>query len=165
MTDGAPIVDRHLLQVEDDEDDVFLIKHACKKLALGYSWHVVRDGSEALAYLSGEGRYANRQLFPFPKLILLDLNLPKLSGFELLKWIRADVQFNKLRVIAFSSSIRESDIVRAYEAGANGYFIKPSSADGFLQVMRSVRDFWLTGKTLPLEGNMVPYFKEQGPTD
>src|ERR1041384_1873905 len=138
-----------VLQIEDDENDVFFMKHAFAKAGILNPLLAVCDGQEAIDYLSGAGKFANRQQFPMPAVVLLDLNLPRKSGLEILKWIRQQPAFHTLLVVVLSSSNRDADIHRAYSAGANAYLAKPSNPDGLLELVRLIDNFWLRHNQLP----------------
>src|SRR5260370_42178578 len=119
--------------------------------ALRSPLQVVTDGEQALAYLSGEGKYANRNEHPMPCLVLLDLKLPKLSGFEVLKWIRRQPAIHTLQVVVLSSSNRPLDIHTAHAHGANAFLVKASIDEGLVEMAASVKDFWLTRAQTPPE--------------
>ena len=123
-----------ILYVEDEADDVFFMRAAFKKLGDTDSLHVVVDGEKAIAYLSGKPPFEDRSTHPLPTVVLLDLNLPMYSGFEVLSWLRAQPHLKKLPVYVFSSSGRPEDRARAGALGANGYWQKPSSGTGFLEI-------------------------------
>ena len=132
-----------ILYVEDDENDVIFMRQAWKKTGVLNPLKVVTDGEQAMKYLSGEGQYANRQEFPVPMLVLLDLKLPKVGGLDVLKWIRAQSAIHTLPVIVLSSSHRPEDLRAAYARGANSYLVKPPTADGLAEMVASVKDYWL----------------------
>lgn len=132
-----------VLYVEDEADDVLFMQAAFRRLGLGVPLHAVADGQQAIAYLAGEGMYADRAAHPLPALVLLDLNLPLQSGFEVLQWIRNEPRFAALPVIVFSSSGRPEDRQRAAELGATDYALKPSSGMQFSEVVAPVRAAWL----------------------
>src|SRR6476660_732111 len=115
-----------ILLVEDDPNDVFFFERAAKKAGIGVPVHTVRDGQEAVNYLTGEGVYADREVHPFPVLMVLDLNLPQRHGLEVLRWLRNCKTCRTLLVIVLTSSRSELDIHEAYELGANSYLVKPS---------------------------------------
>jgi len=117
---------RPILLVEDREDDVFLVRRAFEKAYLLNPLQVVRNGEEAVAYLKGEGTYANRAGYPLPSLILLDLKLPGMDGFDVLRWIRQEPNFGSLPVIVLTSSEQIRDVNRAYQLGANSFLVKPT---------------------------------------
>ena len=131
-----------VLWVEDDADDVFLIGHAIRKAGLDQP-SLVRDGGEAVDYLSGSGKYADRGAYPFPTLILLDLKIPKMSGFEVLSWIRQRSEVRRVPVVMFTSSREACDVDRAYDLGANAYLLKSVDHDDLVEALRRVRAFWL----------------------
>lgn len=131
-----------ILWVEDDPDDVLLIGRAIRKAGLEAP-AVVRDGPEATAYLSGAGPYADRILHPFPTLVLLDLKLPRMSGFEVLQWIRERREISRLPVVIFTSSREKADIDRAYDLGANAYLLKSVDHAHLVETLQRVRAFWL----------------------
>jgi CheY-like chemotaxis protein len=114
-----------VLQVEDEESDVILFRHACTQMGFTHAIQLARDGQEALDYLAGTGVFANRAEYPLPALVLLDLKLPQVDGFDVLRWIRAQPEFTSLKVVVFSSSNHHEDIERAYQLGANSYLVKP----------------------------------------
>ncbi len=131
-----------ILWIEDDPDDVLLIGRAIRKAGLDQP-SLVRDGREAVAYLSGTGPYADRGAHPFPALILLDLKLPKMSGFEVLQWIREHEETSRIPVVMFTSSRERADVDRAYGLGANAYLLKSVDHDDLVEALRRFRSFWL----------------------
>ena len=124
-----------ILQVEDDENDVFFLKRAFKEAGILECLRVVTDGQEAIDYLSGTGEYADRARFPLPTLVLLDLKLPRKTGFEVLEWVREQP--------CFSSSAQPPDIMGAYELGANSFVVKPPSLDQRIDLANAIRSYWL----------------------
>src|SRR5262249_55131522 len=132
-----------VLYVEDEESDLLFMQMAFEKAGLGETFRAVGNGREALAYLSGSGAYADRQRYPLPALLLLDLNLPLISGFEVLKWLRSRPEFQALPVVVFSSSLHEADKLQARELGANDYVEKPKSGLQFGEVVERLRQGWL----------------------
>jgi two-component system response regulator len=137
-----------ILQVEDDPNDVFLLQHAMKKAGVTNSIQVANDGREAINYLSGVGKFADRTLFPLPCLVLLDLKLPFVMGLDVLKWIRQQPGPATV-VVLLSASGQESDIAAAYRLGANAYLVKPSEASKLQDMAKAIKDFWLTQNTPP----------------
>lgn len=131
-----------VLWVEDDADDVFLIGRAIQKTGLN-PLQLARDGKEAVDYLTGTGAYANREAYPFPTLVLLDLKLPKMSGFEVLQWSWKQPEVCRIPVIIFTSSRERSDIDRAYELGANAYLLKSVDHANLVEALKRVHAFWL----------------------
>jgi len=132
-----------ILVVEDREDDIILLRKALSVAAVNNPLHFVRNGEEALAYLSGEGKYARRDEFPLPLLILLDLKLPGLSGFDVLAWIRQQEGIRALPVVVLTSSDQLSDVNRAYELGANSFFVKEFDFQNFVDVAKLLERYWL----------------------
>jgi CheY-like chemotaxis protein len=118
-----------ILLAEDNPDDVVLLQHAFKRAGVRSHLSAVSNGVEAVSYLKGEGRYQDRAKHPFPDILLLDLNMPRMNGFELLEWVRADPSCARLVVHVLTASSRQSDVERAYELHANSYTVKPSRLD------------------------------------
>jgi CheY-like chemotaxis protein len=132
-----------VLYVEDDEADRFFMERAFNTAGLPSALHMVNDGRAAVQYLSGTGPFADRSLYPVPQLVLLDLKIPELSGFEVLEWIRKRPEYVTLPVIVFSSSSHPDDPVKAKALGANDYWKKPANALNYAQVVNSLRERWL----------------------
>lgn len=139
----APVaLEPPFLLVDDSSDDVLLIRRAFIKARLTNPLHAVSNGSEAIAYLNGDGNFANRNEFPLPELVLLDINMPGLSGFDVLRWIRLQPQFKNLRVVMLTSSDVMRDVTRAYELGANSFLIKPLEFERFAEFSQALAGFW-----------------------
>ena len=138
-----------ILLVEDDLNDVLLVKMAFQKSLPGLRVMVVGNGHEALQYLKGQGPYANRRDNPFPDFVLLDLKMPLMNGFEVLRWIRSQPVIKRLPVIVFTSSLHEGDAAMAYEEGANSFISKPTDFDKLVQTMKSLGEFWLGASKFP----------------
>jgi CheY-like chemotaxis protein len=138
-----------ILYVEDEETDVMLLQHAFAKAGIRNPLQTVKDGKLAKDYLAGDGPFADRKLHPLPGLVLLDLNLPYWSGFEVLVWIREQPHLRRLPVIIFTSSSRPDDVARAYDAGANAYLVKPNALSDLTALTLALRDFWLLHNRLP----------------
>ena len=119
------MVNHTILLVEDNEDDVFLMRRALDEARVTAGLQIVEDGQQAVDYLSGAGKYSNRSQYPLPKLVFLDLKLPLKSGHEVLTWIREQPDFESLVVIVLTSSDQPSDIRISYRLGANSYLVKP----------------------------------------
>lgn len=132
-----------ILIVEDEPDAITLLQHAFERAGIRQPVQTVHDGDQAIAYLSGESRYADRAAYPLPQLVLLDLKLPRCSGLEVLEWIRAQPTFRGLPVVVLTSSKERSDVRRAYAAGANSYLVKPSSLARLIELVTAFRDYWL----------------------
>ena len=131
-----------VLLVEDDINDIFLVKRAFKMAQLENPLQVVTDGEEATKYLSGEGKYADRHMYPLPKLIVMDIKMPRMSGFEVLEWIKHDGRLRRIPVVIVSSSDRPDDIDRAYELGANAYMVKPVNYRAVERLFESITHYW-----------------------
>ena len=136
-----------ILLVEDDENDVFFFKHAMKKEGLANLLRVAGDGQEAIDYLQGAGKFANREEFPLPHLIVLDLKLPFLMGLDVLKWIRHQPHLSPI-VVILSSSQESADIAAAYRLGADAYLVKSPDLARIREMVRGIKDFWLTHNML-----------------
>jgi CheY-like chemotaxis protein len=139
-----------ILQVEDDPNDVFLFQHAMKKAGLLNPIQVAIDGQQAIDYLQGAGKFADREKYPFPCLVLLDLKLPYVMGLEVLKSIRRQHGM-ALTVLMLTASGEEADILTAYRLGANGFLTKPSEASKLQGLVKAIGDFWLNHNVLPRE--------------
>ena len=136
----------HFLLVEDNEGDVVLTLEALKEAKLHNKISVVRDGEEALAFLYKEGKYAGEDT---PHLILMDINLPKIDGKEVLTKIKTDNDLKKIPVVMLTTSSSEKDILDAYNNHANCYITKPVDLDKFIEVVHTIEDFWISIAQLP----------------
>lgn len=132
--------------VEDNPPDQDLTREAFKQGRLNNNLHVVDDGEQALAFLRREGEYGNA---PRPGLILLDLNLPRMDGREVLKEIKGDAALSSIPVVVLTTSNDEADVLKSYQLHANCYLTKPVEFDNFTNVVRSLEHFWLTVVQLP----------------
>ena len=146
QTTGRPI---DILLVEDNPGDVRLTVEALRDSKVRNKLYVAKDGMEATAFLRREGKYADA---PHPDLILLDLNLPKKDGPEVLAEIKEDPALKHIPVVILTSSKAEEDIIKTYNLHANCYITKPIDLEQFMTVVNSIRDFWLTIVKLPMEG-------------
>ena len=135
--------DKIILLVEDDPNDVLLIQRAFQKAGLNNSLKVVRNGEQAVEYLSGEDAYADRERFPLPFLVLLDLKMPGTDGFEVLAWTRSVANLKRLLVVVLTSSNLQADVDKAYELGANSYLVKPGGFDKLEEIVHCLEDYWL----------------------
>lgn len=132
-----------ILLVEDDENDVLLMRRALQRARLANPLHVVTDGDDAIAYLSGKREFADRDMFPVPLLVLLDLKLPTRSGFEVIEWIRRQSDLRDLPVVVLTSSTEQPDVRKAYSLGANSYLVKPAHFEDLVQMMLRLEGYWL----------------------
>jgi CheY-like chemotaxis protein len=144
----------HLLLVEDNRMDVELTLDAFREAKLLNNIHVATNGQEALDYLFGREQYADRSAFPLPSLVLLDLKLPGIDGFEVLRQIKSTPLLKRLPVVILTSSQEEGDRALSYDHGANSYLVKPVSFDGFLGVVRQIEGYWLALNIAPPEGEI-----------
>ena len=131
-----------ILHVEDDPNDVLLVNRAIQKSNAALVVRSVSDGDQALAYLSGDQSFADRDAYPLPQLVLLDLKMPRKSGLEVLSWIRQQANLKRMVVVIFTSSKHDNDINRAYELGANSYLLKPVGFEALLETIRQVNNYW-----------------------
>jgi CheY-like chemotaxis protein len=143
------------LVAEDDENDVFFLQRAFQQANIENPLHVVRDGQEAIEYLSGEGKFSDRSLYPLPHLFLLDLKMPRKTGLDVLGWLHEQPELRCLPVLVLSSSAQRTDIERAYELGANGFVVKPASLERRVELAKLIGSFWLgfnEGPLVSMEG-------------
>lgn len=131
-----------VLVAEDDRNDRFLLEQAFAEAGVSGTLRFVQDGGGVVAYLSGEGEFADRTRFPYPDLVLLDIKMPKLDGFQVLKWIRGRAGLGWLTVIMFSGSALDEDVRRAFELGANSYLQKPCNSSELVAMLRSLDSYW-----------------------
>ena len=139
-----------VLLVEDDPNDVFFFETVWKKAGIVNPLRVATDGREALDYLEGAGEFADRDKYPLPSLTILDLNLPRVMGIQVLKRIREQPALRKLIVIVLTSSENDADISEVYELGANAYLVKPPEMDLLAEIVQAIKHFWLTHNHAPL---------------
>ena len=131
------------LLVDDDEDHLLLMQRALAKAKIVNPLYAVKNGQEAMLYLAGAGRYRNRKEFPLPKLVLLDLKMPGIDGFEVLRWIRHQPELNKLRVLVLTSSDAIRDVNLAYRLGANSFLVKPFDFEDLTRLIQSISGYWI----------------------
>lgn len=143
VTTAAPI---QILLVEDSEDDVLLTRETLREGKVANDLHVVSDGEQAMSYLRQEGE---NDCEPRPSVMLLDLNLPRKDGLEVLEEIKSDRSLRSIPVIVLTTSSDERDVVRAYERYVNAYVTKPVDSNAFIAAVRAVEDFWLSIVRLP----------------
>jgi CheY-like chemotaxis protein len=150
-----------VLLADDNENDILMFRRAARRAKFNQPLHVVNNGEEAIAYLKGEGQFQDREQFPLPGLVLLDLKMPRLNGFDVLQWVREQPQFASMQVVVMSSSDEICDINRAYQLGANSFLVKPLSFDEFVGMLEALRSYclrvWQTiGRLKPVEAAPVP---------
>jgi CheY-like chemotaxis protein len=137
-------MDRNLtiLLAEDSEDYALILQSAMKSIGWTNPTRIVNNGKEVIKYLGGDGQYADREAWPFPSVMFVDIKMPLADGFDVLRWMRSHPERSVLPTIMLSSSDEEGDVELAYELGANGYFVKPPQLDDLKAMLRSAYDFW-----------------------
>lgn len=150
-----------LVMVDDDEDDCLLVEAALYEAYLRCDFHSVQDGSEMLDYLNRRGRYRNPESAPRPDIILLDLNMPGMSGRVVLQKLKSDERFRAIPVIILTTSRQAEDVAFCYDMGANTYIVKEASFAGLRDALCVVRDYWLDKVTLPPKGE-IPMRRRDG---
>ena len=138
-----------ILLAEDDPNDVLLLERAFEKAGFHKVLKIVRDGDQAIKYLSGQGIYADRQKYPSPFLLLLDLKMPGTDGFEVLQWLRREPDLKRLLVVVLTSSNLQADVDRAYDLGANSYLVKPVGFEEMANLIRRFEMYWSEIKRTP----------------
>jgi CheY-like chemotaxis protein len=149
MTRLEPI---KILMIEDSSTDVELTQEFFEESKIKISFFAVKDGKEAVDFLWHTGAYADKDQFPRPELILLDIKLPKLNGLELLPRIKRDDHLKHIPVVVLTTSDQDNDIKLAYELGANSYLIKPADLEDFSKTLQKLEDFWLVVAKIPKGG-------------
>jgi Response regulators consisting of a CheY-like receiver domain and a winged-helix DNA-binding domain len=138
-----------ILLAEDRDDDIVLIRKAFEKAELANPMYVVKNGEEGVAYLMGEEPFSNRNEYPLPDLILLDLKMPKLDGFETLLWIRNQPGIRNIPVVILTSSENLGDVTKAYALGANSFLVKPVDFEHSIELVKVLHKYWLRTSRLP----------------
>jgi len=139
-----------ILLVEDNPVDVLLMQRAFRNQTFANtSLQIVRDGDAAVFYLNGDGEYSDRDRYPLPAIILLDLKLPRRSGHEVLVWLKQQPELKRLPVVMLTSSRQTLDVKRAYDLGVNSYLVKPIGFASLLEMMQSFNEYWLNYTELP----------------
>jgi CheY-like chemotaxis protein len=139
----------NILLVEDDPNDVYFLLYAFDQAGLRNPVKVVEDGQQAIEYLSGTGKYADREQFPLPYLVLLDLKLPKVMGLDVLRWMGTRPELSGALVIVLSSSNDAGDIANAYTCGARSYLVKPHSLSDRLELAKCIKAYWIEMNSPP----------------
>lgn len=145
-----------ILLVEDDRNDVFFLRYAFEAAGIRNPVQLAIDGQQAIDYLAGHGSYADRQRFPIPCLVLLDLKLPVRMGMEVLEWIHEHEELRNLLVVVLTSSSNTDDVDRSYQLGARSYLVKPLSVDRRLAMARLIKEYWLEMNSLVGSGAVKP---------
>lgn len=138
-----------ILLIEDSESDTEILRQAFAKAGMRRPLQIVRDGVDAMSYLLGRGEFADRERYPMPSILLIDINLPRLSGLELLTWLRTQPEFSHLMVIVLTGSARIEAINHAYHMGAHSYLVKPVAHDELSELVRCFYQYWVVLNHLP----------------
>src|SRR5438067_2238133 len=138
-----------VLLAEDREDDILLIQKAFEAGGISCVLQVARDGEEVIDYMEGRGRYSDRDEYPLPDLLLLDIKMPKMDGFEVLKWMRAQPELKSLRIVVLTSSSDIRDVNVAYRLGANSFMVKEWDFANVLHLSKVIREYWLNLSKTP----------------
>lgn len=133
----------NILLVEDNPDDIKITERALEKGKVLNKLYVVRDGQEALDFLYHQGDYSDPKKAPKPGLILLDINLPKLNGIDVLKKVKSDEKLRRIPIIMLTVSKRDEDVVRSYDLGVNSYIVKPVEFDKFVETIKNIELYWI----------------------
>lgn len=131
-----------ILIVEDEEHDVEFLRRAFERVGIENPVHTVSNGEEAIEYLTGAGRFADRTAFPFPRVMVTDLKMPQMGGIELLRWLQSNHRYRVVPTIVLTSSTHEADVNAAFEAGASGYMVKPVDFSQLEQVASVIANYW-----------------------
>jgi len=131
-----------VLLADDNEDDAHLVQLALKRASILQPLQIVADGVEAIDYLCGRGRYENRTEFPFPRVLITDLKMPRMNGFEVIEWLNNHPECSVIPTVVFSASAQEADVERAYRLGASAYFRKPGALNDRCDLLKVVFNFW-----------------------
>lgn len=138
-----------ILIIENDPNDVLLVQRAFRRGGLDVSMRLVRSGDEAIAYLRGDGLFADREAYPLPVMLVVDLKMPGTDGFEVITWVRSQPVLKRLPVVVLTSSRDARDVNRAYDAGATSYLVKPVAFDALQKMLTTFGHYWLNFNTPP----------------
>jgi CheY-like chemotaxis protein len=159
--DGQPVV----LVAEDRDEDLFMLRRAFQQLGFNTPVQYVRNGEEAIAYLAGKGRFANRGEYPLPHLLLLDLKMPRKNGFEVLEWIQAQPTLKELRTVVLTTSDNLTEVTRAYQLGAASFITKPLDFAEFRNGIVAIYTYWLALNKSPLIQRPQRGFMRKAPSE
>lgn len=134
-----------VLIAEDEENDRFMYELTFKKIGIE-RFRCVEDGQEAIDYLCGQGQFSDRERFPFPDWLLLDLKMPRVDGFQVLEWIKQNPHCKVVPTVVFSSSRLPADVQRAYDLGVNAYFVKPVRMEEMVKTVALIENFWMVAE-------------------
>jgi CheY-like chemotaxis protein len=132
-----------ILVADDSAEDAYILKRAFERAGMTVPIQFVKDGQELIDYLSGTEGFSDRKNHPMPRVVLLDLKMPKLNGFDVLRWLQKQPELRRLIVTVLSSSDESRDVNLAYDLGANSYVVKPGSLMGYTNIVEKLRDYWL----------------------
>ena len=138
-----------ILLVDDSEDDILLIQRAFERAEMPGLLYSVRSGKDAVDYLLGEGKFADRAEHPLPGLMLLDLKMPEMDGFDVLRWVRSQPGLSRRRVVVLTSSDQIRDVNQAYQLGANSFMVKPMDFENYKELARTVQKYWVLESKTP----------------
>lgn len=144
-----------ILLAEDNPDDVFLMRRALRKAGITAQLQVTQNGEEAIDYLAGAGIYADRNIYPKPSIVILDIKMPKKTGLEVLEWLRNNSHLQVIPTVVMSASEIADDIQASYVLGANTFFVKPSSFDELVKLLSAFEAYWSTAKR-PAKNSTAP---------
>lgn len=138
-----------ILLVDDSDSDIALLRQAFSKAGMQYPLQVVRDGVDAMSYLLGRGEFADRGTYPMPSILIIDVNMPRLNGLELLTWLRTQPEFSHLMVIVLTGDARIEAVNHAYHLGANSYLMKPMRHEDLVDLIQCFFRYWVVHNHLP----------------
>jgi CheY-like chemotaxis protein len=131
-----------ILIAEDDDNDAIILQRALRKAGFNNPFHISTNGADVMNYMKGKDPYGDRERFRFPRMLITDLKMPQVDGFELLAWLQSHPECNVIPRLVLSASQHEKDIQRAYQLGVNSYLVKPTTFDELVTVLRLVFDYW-----------------------
>jgi CheY-like chemotaxis protein len=145
-----------ILLVEDNPDDIFFVQRAFRTAHIEHPLFAVSNAREAIDFMSGKGTYADRSIYPLPKLVIVDLKMPGLSGMELIQWMRHDAYGKLVPIVVLSSSALSADVNATYALGANAYMVKPANPAALERLLRTIAEFWAAGEPPDLDWSKNP---------
>jgi len=146
---------RTILLVDDSQDDLCLLRIACKKAEVNIPLQEVHNGEEAIAYLKGESPFEDRAKYPMPAVMLLDLNMPMKNGFDVLRWVGSQPSLKRISVIILTASVRLEDVEQALDLGANAFLVKPPNLEGLVRMVRCLGDWIQINHFPPLNESVM----------
>jgi CheY-like chemotaxis protein len=146
-----------ILLIDDSESDIALLRQAFARAGMTRPLQVVQDGVDAMSYLLGRGEFADRDAYPMPSILIIDVNMPRLNGLELLTWLRTQPEFSHLMVIVLTGDGRIEAVNHAYHLGANSYLLKPTRHEELLDMVASFYRYWIIHNHLPTPPAAIPH--------